>query len=390
MSVLLNVLYKYVVNSFDIQLLAGHDGMDKPVKWVHMVENEEISTFLDGEEVVFTTGIGIYENKDFDLLKLVKENLRNGASGMVVNIGPYIPNISDEILEYCNAMAFPLFIVPWEVKMARIIKVFCMYILEAEKYEMEISKALEKALLAPMREDLYIPIFEEYDFKPENELRFTMFSCKIHPEMNNKIIKELTNKIEFFSYQLDGKIAIVNIEDTFILCSIQLNHSELELLKEKVNSFFTIKASESQLQFMALGKEVKKLNELHKHFIRAKQVHKINSNGLIFKPIEDEQSLGVYELLLSYVEKDGGEKYFQTMLGPLLQYDNANDTDLSVVLKLYLETNGRVNEVAQRMFVHRNTINYKIKKIESLLVCDLSDFFVRLNLSVAFMMKAVL
>ena len=237
---------------------------------------------------------------------------------------------------------------------------------------------------------MYIPILEEYDFRIENDLRFTMFSCKLGSEVNEKFINDLTNRVEFFSYQLDGKVAIVNIEDNFILCSVQLNYSKLKLLKEKVCSFFAIKAPESELQFMALGKEVKKLNELHKHFIRAKQVHKINSNGLIFKPIEDDQSLGVYELLLSYLDKNEAERYFQSMLGPLLQYDNANDTDLSTVLKLYLETNGRVNEVAQRMFVHRNTINYKIKKIESLLACDLSDFFVRLNLSVAFMMKVIL
>ena len=37
------------------------------------------------------------------------------------------------------------------------------------------------------------------------------------------------------------------------------------------------------------------------------------------------------------------------------------------VLKKYLQNNGSVNDTANQMYVHRNTINYKLKKIEEIL-----------------------
>ena len=42
------------------------------------------------------------------------------------------------------------------------------------------------------------------------------------------------------------------------------------------------------------------------------------------------------------------------------------------------------------MFVHRNTINYKINKIEEMLNCDLSELDTRLLYSIAFMLKRIM
>ncbi|WP_394870661.1 PucR family transcriptional regulator ligand-binding domain-containing protein [Clostridium butyricum] len=52
MSVTIGLLYESVKNH-DIKLIAGEKGLSKAVKWVHMVENIEIATFLEGGEVTF-------------------------------------------------------------------------------------------------------------------------------------------------------------------------------------------------------------------------------------------------------------------------------------------------------------------------------------------------
>lgn len=43
----------------DVTLLAGKNGIHNPVTWVHMVETMEASDFLQGGEIVFTTGLGL-------------------------------------------------------------------------------------------------------------------------------------------------------------------------------------------------------------------------------------------------------------------------------------------------------------------------------------------
>lgn len=53
-----------------MQAVAGREGMNGLVQWIHTLEDEEASRFLYGGELVFTTGIG-YKGTDW-LLALPK------------------------------------------------------------------------------------------------------------------------------------------------------------------------------------------------------------------------------------------------------------------------------------------------------------------------------
>lgn len=54
---------------------------------------------------------------------------------------------------------------------------------------------------------------------------------------------------------------------------------------------------------------------------------------------------------------------------------------MTEVLKKYLQNNGSVNDTANQMYVHRNTINYKLKKIEEILDVDLSSLDFRIHVT---------
>ncbi len=73
-----------------------------------MVDSDTISAFLQGQELTFTTGIGISEK--LPLLRLVQEVYRNGASGIVINIGQVVvEKIGQDVLDFANEKAFPVF-----------------------------------------------------------------------------------------------------------------------------------------------------------------------------------------------------------------------------------------------------------------------------------------
>ena len=69
-----------------------------------MVDSDTISAFLQGQELTFTTGLGLNEN--LTLLRLVKEVWRNKASGIVINTGPYISEIGQDIIDFANEKGF--------------------------------------------------------------------------------------------------------------------------------------------------------------------------------------------------------------------------------------------------------------------------------------------
>ena len=55
----------------------------------------------------------------------------------------------------------------------------------------------------------------------------------------------------------------------------------------------------------------------------------------------------------------------------LLQYDKENNTDLVTTLYIYLDTFGKASLSAQMLFIHKNTLLYRISKIKEILHCDL-------------------
>lgn len=100
--------------------------------------------------------------------------------------------------------------------------------------------------------------------------------------------------------------------------------------------------------------------------------------------------LGVYQLLLAIDNKETIKAYYNDMLGKLEENDQNNGTDYLDFLNAYLNSNCNINDTADALFIHRNTVVYKIKKINELLDCDLSDIEVRVQLYLAAMVRNII
>ena len=123
MPISLSRLCENTEKSYQLRLIAGRDGLDNPVRWVHMIEDPEVTGFIHGNELVFTTGI---RQRGVDWLLDFVVNLReHGAVGLVVNLGPYITSIPPQVIVYCEQNAFPLFTIPWEEHIIDVTYDFC-------------------------------------------------------------------------------------------------------------------------------------------------------------------------------------------------------------------------------------------------------------------------
>jgi len=74
-------------------------------------------------------------------------------------------------------------------------------------------------------------------------------------------------------------------------------------------------------------------------------------------------------------------------LGPLVAYDEENGTALLSTLETYCEEDGNHVRVAERLFLHRNTVRYRLRKAEKLLGMNLDNPEVRLLLGVCFRIR---
>ncbi|WP_395656533.1 PucR family transcriptional regulator [Nocardioides sp.] len=78
-----------------------------------------------------------------------------------------------------------------------------------------------------------------------------------------------------------------------------------------------------------------------------------------------------------------GELAVRRLLGPVLDYDRANNAHLMESLQVYFEVNRSWQAGARRLGIHKQTLVYRLKKVEELTGADLRDFGVQAELYLA-------
>lgn len=97
------------------------------------------------------------------------------------------------------------------------------------------------------------------------------------------------------------------------------------------------------------------------------------------------KDLGFYKLLLPVLQnRTLIEEYNRKILGNILE-----DEVLLETLQVYLE-DMKMNETANKLFIHRHTLKYRIKKIESVTDKVLSNFKDRIELELAIILHNIL
>ena len=93
----------------------------------------------------------------------------------------------------------------------------------------------------------------------------------------------------------------------------------------------------------------------------------------------------LHELLIASVPAPLLSSFGERLLGPLKEHDERRNGELMTTLKAFLACDGSWSACASRMYVHVNTVRYRISRIEALTGRDLSalpdrvDFFLALR-----------
>jgi DNA-binding PucR family transcriptional regulator len=92
-----------------------------------------------------------------------------------------------------------------------------------------------------------------------------------------------------------------------------------------------------------------------------------------------------YERLLDSVPVPVLRSFRERLLGPLAEYDARHSAELLPTLRSFLACDGSWSACAARMYLHVNTVRYRIGRIEAITGRDLSalpdrvDFFLALR-----------
>ncbi len=382
----------------DYKLVAGEKGLNAQVSWVHMVGTTEIAQFLTGGEVVFTTGAGLTGQMTID--DLVKSVEQRNASAIIINVGPYISEIPQTVIAYGNSRNFPVIEVPWEVHMADIMRLFSEKILRDEQREMELSSAFKTAMTNPLQEDMYLPHLMKMGYALDGaycvcKLQLSesvkndkgqMLYYAAEEERVESFLKYIEHHIKAYK---KSAVAYENSQEIIVVIPDASLEEALGVLREIIDGF-QVFLQNRECILSGIGKQAKGIRKLFESKKTADNVLRLAKVRGDENKIVMYQDLGIYRLLFEVNEKELLEEFYGETILPLKEYDRLNGSDLVQVLSSYMRNNGSVIATAEEFFVHRNTINYKLHKIESLLQIELTDFQVRNQLAVGLMIDEIL
>ena len=95
------------------------------------------------------------------------------------------------------------------------------------------------------------------------------------------------------------------------------------------------------------------------------------------------EDLGLFRIVSIAESMTSLERFCLDAIGPLLVYDRENDTDLASTLRTFLEQNQNSTRTAKLLFIHYNTLRYRLERINAILGDVLENPQQRLEIELA-------
>lgn len=145
--------------------------------------------------------------------------------------------------------------------------------------------------------------------------------------------------------------------------------------KEYTNKLFSLlnKQISNSTFLIGIGRQYETIRSLHKSFSEANEsirlMQKFEDSGGV-SHFEDHS---IYHFLDSNIKVMELEEFFMKRLGVVYEHDQLHGTSYIITLENYFQNNLNISETAKAMFLHRNTLIYRIEKIKEILNSDLKN-----------------
>lgn len=363
----------------------------------HVIELPDMEPWIDSGELIFMTGIGL-KNPKKDLKQILEAIHSKSAAGLVLEIGPYITVVPDEVIHYAQELEVPLIALPFEARVNEIMTGIYMLYYQMSVDHNAIETILRRILYYEYDEDaimsaihlgyrtdvVYRSIMIQQDqAEVSGEKHYSLTELLYH--VTNYIQKEIAPDYKHFIL-IDGDCLIVMLP---IGSEIDVDRDRLgELLQglqEKIAERY-----ESPTISIGVGCRYSRIEEFKKSTEQAKHaLALIHACGKV-NEVRFYEKMGIYRLLFQIGSKEELTSIVQDELGVLLAFDEKNHASLVETLEVYLDNDKNIGISANQLFLHRNTLKYRINKAQSLLNLDLENANICFQLRLAFKIRKFL
>lgn len=367
-------LYTQTKDTFLLTLHAGESGLSRRVSWIHTIEDKNTVSFRRSGDLMITTGMA-YTGEEW-LLQFIRALHGKGCSGLIVNEGKYIKaeSISKSVVDLCNSLQFPLLTMPWKIDIADIMQHYSDRLLREAYRDDKITTSLRTLVRKEKGAKEALADLVDAGFQPEIPYNVALANVKLDSQRLRKAYQSM-ELFEKILEQLSIR-AFLYYGEHFLFIFPNLDPAQLHRFRERC---------EKEQIPLYLGVTVNRLSDLSVSYSYARFANKLMSSELASSLTT--RDMNFLSLCFSCRDIELLQEMQRASLGEILRNDEESGSDLLPTLREFIECDGNVQEVARRMYVHRNTVNFRIKKLRELTGSNLTSLEEKMEFKMAFLIQ---
>lgn len=390
-----------IMEEHGARLVAGESGTDREVFYFDMIEHPDIKPWARKGILFITTGYAVRNDKEA-LLNLINGLNQSEAAALAMKTRFFDP-FPQEVLDLAEEIGFPLIFLDNSAGFVDITYPIMEALVNA-KNKMEIPLRYQmdgqerKLLNTQLFLDLLIPEYEDWK-KIEYRIAalrwpmppVRMVSIQIVPYEAGKVAEggvqeRLYKLVSDYLGAEEFRCTVISKNCECICLLSEQGKNEpffnlLTILKKRIEAVTGAKV------YMGISMKMENYRDISDTYADVQDAVTIGKVPRINRDVTEIETVRFEQALMRMSEHPFFRTYISDKLSKLQQYDVDNGGRLVETLDVLIRNAGVRKAAAAELYLHRNTLAYRIKKIEQLTGEDLSKGEILMQLGLALNMR---
>ena len=374
------------------KVIAGLGGMEKGIRWSYKAENINFEKWVRGKELLIVSS-PVTQRKNFDLYKTIEKAIELHMSCALLLIGEnYVTQIDKKVIDLAENNDFPLFTMPWDVPLldffeelghaisylddrkdiednllAEIIFGNCINTSSIEQkcrqmgYDLSVLEQVFVLHLSEQNSNETCNRLKYHDDKPSDAC------ARKNQRITNDQIRSYAQTLKEYFSQCNYPAIVSCYGDRIIgfMRNCADDRKKIIEIFERFAKFLQNDRNEIEYT-LNIGETCENISKLQKSFHETSKInssleHINRKNEIVFY---DE--IGFYRMLMSYENTAPMQQFAYEVLRPVIQYEKKAHTQLMETMWAYFECDCNLQRTADKLFSHKNTVKYRLQRVEQL------------------------
>ncbi len=358
--------------------LAGKDGMDNVISWVYCMEDPHYVDWLKGGELVLITGL-VTKERDNMLLDMINALYEKNVAGVIINLSFYIKEIPRSVIERGDFLGLPIFEMPEMMRIVDISQSICFAIFKEETAQYDVNITLFGLLSGSRLTAKRLSRLEAAGYQQKGKYRAVVL--KILEIQNSGVSREKLYDEETWDREFHRLDQIINgytkgegrlttsDEDSYIWMAPVDECTDIQEFADRFAAYLSEKCPRTRYQ-IGIGSVFSDLRQLKNSVESAQEAIRIGSADSERKDVYIYDDMILLRLFEKFEDKDELMQIAAQILKELLLPENE---ELLQTLLAYIKCGFLAKQAAKELFIHENTMHYRLKKIASMLKVDFKN-----------------